>query len=319
VVGAFRSGTTVLEQTLASHPQVGVFGFYTNVAYLAPVAGYYLIQCLSRLGLVDGRRMPYLHNPRLEFTPFSAFECEWVWAQAGRDLWNPACTDLTTGADFANPAFERTLRTIIQRHLLVQRANRFLNKNPIHLLRLEYLLKLFPDARFVYIVREPQATVLSHYRMVQRIAEVIHPHPAARQAVNQGLHLDVLTPRIKTRQYAETMALEQIHPLLGIAHQWRIMHLTALASLQANSALARQTLQISYEGLNRDPHTVLGAVWRFVGLNDAAAAAITTKAAAYLHPPPTAAPTPDEAKWLRVVDEIVAPAAAHFGYSRPAM
>ena len=162
------------------------------------------------------------------------------------------------------------LRSIIQRHLLVQRARRFLNKNPIHLLRLEYLHKLFPDARFVYIVRDPLATVLSHYRMVQRIAAVIHPHPQARQAVEQGLHLDVLTPRIKTRQYAETLALEHIHPLLGIAHQWRMMNLTALASLQANPALARQTLQITYEALTRDPSAVLDQVWRFVGLDDAA-------------------------------------------------
>ena len=314
VIGAFRSGTTVLEQTLASHPQVGTFWFFTNLAYLAPVTGYCLLRCLSRLGLVDGRSLPYLYNPRLAFTPFSAFECEWVWAQAGKDLWDPACTDLTADAAFTNPAFEVALRSIIQRHLLVQGARRFLNKNPIHLLRLEYLHKLFPDARFVYIVRDPVATVLSHYRMVRRIAAVIHPHPQARQAVEQGLHLDVLTPRIKTQQYAVTLALEQIHPLLGIAHQWRMMHLTALASLQNSPALARQTLQITYEALTCDPRGVLSQVWRFVRLDDAASAAITTMATAHLQPPPAAIPTPAEAKWLPSVQEIVALVAAHFGY-----
>ena len=71
------------EQTFACHPRVGTFWFFTNLAYLAPVTGYCLLRCLSRLGLVDGRSLPYLHNPRLAFTPFSAFECEWVWAQAG--------------------------------------------------------------------------------------------------------------------------------------------------------------------------------------------------------------------------------------------
>lgn len=313
IAGAFRSGTTILEQTIATHPDVGVFTFYTNAAYLAPAGAYYLLHTLSRLGLLDRRPLPYLHNPRIEFTPFSAFECEWVWAQAGRNLWDPACTDLTVDERFANPSFERLLRSIVQRHLLVQRASRFLNKNPIHLLRLPYLHKLFPDARFVYIVREPEATVLSHYRMVQRIAAVIHPHPAARQAVEQGLHLDVLTPRIKTSAYAETLALDRIHPLLGIAHQWRSLHLTALASLEARPALAAQTLHIDYEELTRMPQTVLERLWRFVELDDAHA--ITAATAAHLRPPAPSTPTAEEARWMPAVREIVAPAAAHFGYA----
>lgn len=318
IVGAFRSGTTVLEQALARHPQVGVFAFITNVAYLTPIGGFTLVWLMSRCGIVEGRRMPYLYNPRLEFTPFSPFECEWVWAQAGKDLWDPNCTDLTTDAGYSNPQFERMVRSTIRRHLLVQGAQRFLNKNPIHLLRLEYLLKLFPDARFVYIVRNPAATVLSHYRMVQRIAAVIHPHPKAREAVERGLHLDVLTPRIKSTRYAETLAWERIHPLLGIAHQWRIMHETALASLEGNSTLARQTLRISYEALNAEPSRILSAVWRFVGLDDAAAEAITRQAVSYLTPPQPVTPTPEEARWLPVVKELVAPAAERLGYARQA-
>ncbi len=317
IVGAFRSGTTVLEQTLASHPQVGVFAFISNVAYLAPIAGFNLIRFMSRCGLVEGRRMPYLYNPRLEFTLFSPVECEWVWAQAGKNLWDHACLDLTTGADYTNPRFERMVRSSIRRHLVVQGAQRFLNKNPIHLLRLEYLLKLFPDARFVYIVRNPVATVLSHYRMVQRIAAVIHPHRAAREAVERGLHLDVLTPRIKTMRYAETLAWEQIHPLLGIAHQWNIMHETALTSLEANAALASQTMQITYEALNAEPGRILADVWRFVGLDDDAAAAITKRAISYLKPPPAVAPMLEETRWLPIVEEIVAPAAKRFGYTGP--
>lgn len=314
IVGAFRSGTTILEQTLAGHPHLGTFWFFTNVVYLAPVIGYTVLQLMTRLGIVAGQRQPYLHNPRIAFTPFSAFECEWVFAQAGKDLWDPACFDLTTDAGFSNPAFESMLRSTIQRHLLVQGAQRFLNKNPIHLLRLEYLHKLFPDARFVFIVRDPQETVISHYRMVQRIAALIHPNPQARQAVERGLHLDVLTPRIKTRDYAATLALELIHPLLGIAHQWRMMQLTALASLESNPALASRTLQITYEALNRDPRAVLDQIWRFVELDDAAAATITASAATYMRPARPAIATPDEAQWLPAVREIVAPAAARLGY-----
>ena len=309
VVGAFRSGTTMLEQILASHPQVGVFWFFTNAVHRAPVTGYYFLKLMSRLGLLDAQRLPYLHNPRIALTPFSAFECEWVWAQAGKNLWDPACTDLTAGADFGNPAFEGELRSIIQRHLMVQGAHRFLNKNPIHLLRLPYLHRLFPDARFVYIMRDPIAAILSHYRVVKRIAATIHPHPQARRAIEDGLHLDVLTPRIKTSQYAATLALDNIHPLLGIAHQWRMMHLTALASLAANPDLAQQTMFVDYAVLVATPAAVLNRVWEFIGLADGAAAAITAVVAPTLTAPCTPPPSSDEAPWLPAVKEIVAPAA----------
>lgn len=314
ITGAYRSGTTVLEQTLAQHPHTGFFWYFTNAAYRTPAAAYALLCLLTRMGMVDGRRQPYLHNPRLEFTPFSAYESEWVWAQAGRSLWEPACHDMSMDAGFTNPTFERSLRSSIRRHLLVRRARRFVNKNPVHLLRLPYLHRLFPDARFIYILREPQATILSHYRIVQRIAQVIHPCPRARQAFEQGLHLDVLTPRIKTARYAETLALDRIHPLLGIAHQWRTMHETALAGLEANRALDRQTLRITYEALTRDPAAVLDLVWRFVGLEGPDADAITATASQHLTPPPAAVPTPEEARWLPAAAEIVAPVAVQLGY-----
>ena len=126
-----------------------------------------------------------------------------------------------------------------------------------------------------------------------------------------------MTPRIKTLRYAETLAWEQIHPLLGIAHQWNIMHETALASLDANAALASQTLHITYESLNAEPGRVLADVWRFVGLDDDAAASITGRAISYLQPPPPVAPTQEEAQWLPIVKEIVAPAAKRFGYTGP--
>ena len=312
VIGAFRSGTTLLEQILANHPQVGHFSFFTNACHHIPVIGAAVMRWYARWGLVDEGAQPYLHNPRIDLTPFSAFECEWVWAQAGKNLWDPRCADLTAGAEFHNPRFEAELASLIRRQLLVQRAQRFLNKNPVHLLRLGYLHRLFPDARFVYLLRDPEETVRSHYRMVRRIADVIHPDPAARRAIEEGLHLDVLTPRIKTRRYAETLALDAQHPLLGIAHQWREMHLTALATLEESPALAPQVLLMRYEALLANPVRELQRIWRFVDLAGPAADAITRRYVDRLRPPPPAPWNEEELAWQGRLRTLVAPVVPRF-------
>ena len=312
VIGAFRSGTTILEQILTGHPQVGHFSFFTNAIYRIPVTGYHLMRWLGRWRVVDTAAQAYLHNPRIAMTPYSAFECEWVWGQAGKDLWDPACPDLTTTADFVNPAFERMLRSTIRRHLWLQGATRFLNKNPIHLLRLGYLHRLFPDALFVYILRDPTVTVYSHYRMTRQIAAQIHVDPRARQAVETGLHLDVLTPRIQTRHYAETVAMNQEHPLLGIAHQTRELHLTALDTLAASPALAARVLPVHYEAIMADPGAELARIWAFVELDDTKAADITRRYAVQLSMPPPIHLTPDEARWQARVRDLVAPVPERF-------
>jgi hypothetical protein len=301
VIGAFRSGTTLLEQILAGHPQVGHFSFFTNACHHIPVIGAAAMRWYVRRRLVDEVPQPYLHNPRIDLTPFSAFECEWVWAQAGKNLWDPRCADLTAGAEFHNPRFEAELASLIRRQLLVQRAQRFLNKNPVHLLRLGYLHRLFPDARFIYLLREPEDTVRSHYRMVRRIADVIHPDPAARRAIEEGLHLDVLT-----------LALNAQHPLLGIAHQWREMHLTALETLEESPGLAQQTLLLRYEALLANPVEELQRIWRFIDLAGSAADTITRRHAGRLQPPPPTPWSKEELAWQERLCNLVAPVAPRF-------
>lgn len=50
-------------------------------------------------------------------------------------------------------------------------GKRLVIKSPLHLARIEAALEVFPDARFVHIVREPQAVFASTLRLWQRLAE----------------------------------------------------------------------------------------------------------------------------------------------------
>lgn len=315
IVGAFRSGTTILEHIIAEHASVGYFWFLTNVFSRAPVTGYWAARVAMALGIFDRDRVPFVHNPRLTFTTFSPYECEWVWSHSKKSLWDERCADLTVGAGFSDPRFERYLFSLIRRHMLIQRATRFMNKNPVNCLRMGYLRKLFPDARFVTIVRDPLDTILSHYRTAARMQRVIYPDARVKRAFQAGLHMDMLTMRVKTRTYAQTLALDQVHPLLGIANQWKDLQIAVLESIACEPGLPEQVLSLRYEELVSQPTPILEKVWDFVELRDEQAETITRAYAPRLTRPAPSKLSAQECAFLPRVQEIVAPVAARLGYT----
>lgn len=312
IVGAFRSGTTILERIVAAHPAVGHLCFFTNVYSRSPATGYGTTRLLQALGILDRDGVPIIHNPRIPSTLLSPYECEWVWSHSKVNLWDARCTDLTVGADFSDPPFERYLCSVIRRHLWVQRAARFMNKNPIHCLRLGYLHKLFPDARFIFIARDPLDTILSHYRTAARVERIVSADARTRRIFDENLHMTLLNVRIKTPTYAQTLALDREHPLLGIANQWKDLNAAVLDSLPA---LAGQVLLLRYEELVAQPAAVLARLWAFVELADAHTETISRAYIPHLTPPLPSDLSAEERHFLPRVREIVAPVAAQLTYA----
>jgi len=313
IVGAFRSGTTILERVVAAHPQVGHFWFLTNVYCRSPVTGYTLARLLQWAGMLDPGSVPVAHNPRIPTAMLSPFECEWIWSRSNKSLWDEACTDLTAGADHADPPFEHYLFNLIRGHLLAQHAARFVHKNPINCLRLGYLYRLFPDARFVYIVRHPLDTILSHQRMAERVEGIVRGAGLQRLAA-EGLRMPTLAARIKTPTYARTLALDREHPLLGIANQWQDLNAAVLDCLAAHPALADHVLLLRYEDLVAQPAAALERLWAFVELADDHATTIGQAYATRLPPPPVPSLKAGERDLLPRIGEIVGPVARRLEY-----
>src|SRR5262249_35403509 len=80
----------------------------------------------------------------------------------------PRCHDPAVSnrmdAGSSHPAFESFYRAHLRKLLLAEGASRYAAKDNCHVARLAYLVRLFPDARFLLPVRAPAAHVASRLR-----------------------------------------------------------------------------------------------------------------------------------------------------------
>ena len=310
IIGPYRSGTTILQEILATHPQVGYFWYLTNVFGQSTVLSYRTTQFFCRIGLIDGKPISPVHNPSIPAHILSPFECESIWRPTRRSLWDDQ--EMFLDAGFSNPRFERRLKRQIRSHLYTNKASRFLNKNPVNSLRVAYLHKLFPDARFINIARNPLQTVISHYRTAARVEKAFNQDPHTRRIFRKQLNIDMLSHRIRTAARPDIEELNQQHPLLGIAAQWAAMQQAVISAAAANPQIT--LLDIRYEALVNSPTETLALVWSFIDLDDMQAQKITAGYSKLLSIRPPAVLTDEEKQYLPQIKAITAPTAALLGY-----
>jgi hypothetical protein len=175
IVSPFRSGSTFVHRALACDPsfttmkmghiylmpsitQRRIFGLF---AWMDALLGAPCERLLRRL---DARTLK-----RLKLHPFSLFDPEedehllfYAWSTLLAGFVFPYLDELPQYQyfDTAIPRAERQrimafYKACIQRHLYATGGRFYLAKNPLFCAKIESLLETFPDARIVYLVRNP--------------------------------------------------------------------------------------------------------------------------------------------------------------------
>lgn len=150
IVSCARSGSTMFHYLLGGHPDLAWFSNITTrlpmLPQLATLSRFYPIRKLYKLPKI----MEYMIPKPFEGNKF--FD---------RCNLGGNYTTKYMGANEAAIEDTECLKRYIQDHLKYHRRPRFMNKNIGNLLRVEYLNSVFPNAKFVHLVRDPVATVAS--------------------------------------------------------------------------------------------------------------------------------------------------------------
>jgi hypothetical protein len=263
IVGMPRSGSTAFHEVLARQPE---FATTTHVSRKFPV-------CLPLLRLIA----PFyrVHRPG---------EAGTMW-----DRFVGAESDVLTAAD-VTPAARKFYTTAVTNVVRLYGRPRFLSKCPRNGLRMAFLHALFPDARFIHLIRDGRAVCQSVMERRRRAGDV--------QAWWD----------VKPAGWRQWASLE---PVVACAHQWDEV---VRAVAETGAALpSEQYLEVRYEDFTADPVGCMRGVAGFCGVvwSDAAIAEATREISSR------------NDKWAKVfsADEVarmmavMGPTMARFGYA----
>jgi hypothetical protein len=177
-------------------------------------------------------------------------------------------------ANSSHPEFEEFYRIHIRKLLFNQSATRYAAKNNYNVTRMEYLQKLFPDVRFVIVIRNPFDHIASLAKQDMILGNLEHDDPrlldwtkiighrefgSAKICINLGSSETVEKIR-KLWKSPETYAR-------GWAVYWNAVYSYVNEKLESNPNLADASIVFRYEDLCEFPEMTIDAIVNHVEIN----------------------------------------------------
>ncbi len=272
ICGLARAGSTILLEVLASH-EATVSHCYKD---FPPVyTPYWWNKYLDLVPKREEIPLERAHKDRIliNWDSPEAME-EILWMTFFPQSHDPEISSVLT--EFVdNPDFESFYRDHIKKLLVVGGGQRYLAKGNYNITRMDYLLKLFPDVRFVVPVREPCAHVASLLKQHSLFCRGEEENPRALEYMRRVGHFEFGLDRrpVNTGDHNQVKEVlrfwEEGRGAQGYAKQWSAVYGFLADRLEENKALREATLVIRYEDLCADSETVLQKLFDYVELFDA--------------------------------------------------
>ena len=165
ILGHWRSGTTFVHNVLSCDDSFGCCSTYQTVfPHLMLWGRPFFKRCMSLVmpserptdSMALGVDLPQEEEFALSNMTACAHYHFWMFPRRMAEYRDKYLT-FTTATEAERQEFMQALDKLIRISLHVTGKKRFLSKNPPHTGRIKTLLELYPDAKFIYLVRNPYA------------------------------------------------------------------------------------------------------------------------------------------------------------------
>ncbi len=270
ITGLARSGTTILLEELSKLPGIGTHRYRDFPFVMTP---YFWNRFLDRFQVEQpARERP--HQDRIRITPESpeAYE-EPIWQHFFPQSHATNRLHRLTEAD-RNRDFDAFFADHIRKLLLVRRATRYLSKGNYNVARIEYLARLFPDARFIVPIRHPFAHVQSLIRQHALFSNYARQDPRVPRYLAAAGHYEFGPQRIPIRldqELGDRIASEwdRGDDAAGYAVQWAEIYRFVDALRSSSASLANRILIVRHEDFCAQPHEEMRRILRHLNVDPA--------------------------------------------------
>lgn len=271
IAGLARSGSTILLELLARHPEAATHRYRDFPPILLPWAWNWFVDRAGRDRQAPTERA---HRDRIAVTPESpeAFE-ELLWMAFLPGLHDPARSAILDGRE-RYPRFEAFYRDHIRKILLLRGGSRYLAKGNYDVTRLRYLLALFPEARFLVPIRDPVWHIASLIKQQRLFAAAGSADARVRRHLRRSGHFEFGLDRrpINTGDAGQAARVEALwragEEVQGWAMQWAGIY-GHVADMLEEPVLAAAIQVVRYEDFCADPAAVMTEILAHCGLGEA--------------------------------------------------
>lgn len=209
-VGCGRSGTSLLARLLASHRDIAVYPYEANELW-------------------HPKSYPWHHSENCHTPP----------------IWADPYAFTETSLNSRTERDDKRMKAVFGACQLILRGKCFVNKSALVTFMVPDILRLFPEARFIHIIRDGRAVALSFAIKDRKMIEEF-PEPYKKMRID--FPLEVLIEKF--------------------AESWK-RHILEIEKQKEDIGLEKKGLihELRYEDLCADPHEQLALIASFMGLD----------------------------------------------------
>ncbi len=267
ITGVPRSGSTILLEIMASIDGTATHR-YSDFPFLQTIVFWNMI--FKMLPGISSEKQERAHQDGLmvnKHSPESMDEMLWM---AFFDNIHQVLESDALDSKTSNLAFEEFYKAHVKKLLYVRKGERYICKNNYAVSRIEYLLQLFPDAKFIVPFRNPVDHIYSLVKQHKLISIAQHDDPKALNYMNWCGHFE-FGLNFKPIHFTNAEIISDIQTawhsedwIRAYVMQWRETY-TYLLNLK-NSDIGESLHFVSYDHLCDNSAEVLKNISNICGL-----------------------------------------------------
>jgi hypothetical protein len=316
VLAFARAGTTVTVEMLGKHPDVAYHKYLHLVNPFIP----HWIQKIADVLPIFRKKVERLHKDTLLVNRDSpeAVE-EGYWIRFFNDIKKEKPSDVLDD-NTSNPEFERYYQVLIKKLLINQKGTRYLTKNNYNITRMMYIKKLFPDAKFILMTRNPInhiASLIKQDRVLTDLetederlldwTKIMGHREFGTAKICINFNSDEIINKIKELWSNKDKYVE------GWAFYWGSIHKYIYDLLDKNEMLSNSTLLIKYEDLTEKSEETIEKILSFTEVSEEKFATIKEEYSQILQQPTYYEPSFNKEE-IKIINKHTEGIAKKFGY-----
>ncbi|MFX1251085.1 MAG: sulfotransferase [Promethearchaeota archaeon] len=270
ITGFARAGTTIILEMLSQHPDVATHRYLHMVLPYTP----YWVQQIANFVPLMTSPVERVHKDEILVTRDSPEAVEEIFWQKFFENSQHEANSNILDTHTQHPQFETFYRFHIKKLLINQHATRYLAKNNYNVARMEYLQKLFPDVKFIILIRNPFNHIASLAKQDIILKELEREDPRLLDWTKIIGHREFGSARIcinldnfETVQRIHQLWNQRDTYIKSWAIYWATVYSYIHRKLQTNPDLAKASLIVRYEDLCKSSAKIIDRIIEHIGLN----------------------------------------------------